>query len=250
MPNTVPNTKSAHFPHNIFENHSKTAKTQNRRTAREEDARQRRQDKGHFPNAPAEVGQPAPFFKGAGARAMKTKTTRTQKITTTRVKLVHSTFHLEPLVRSDMERIAQEKGLSLSQVGNIGWKFYANATLEERYEATLSTQLRQIIREELRAFGHRMIYFLLRIAFAAEHARLLITNVLKVLLQTRGRYDEKHFHTLVNNSAKQAKSNIISNTPQHKSLLEKFWASFSDGQAADQASGSHKQNLADKEAKP
>jgi hypothetical protein len=125
-----------------------------------------------------------------------------------------------------MERIAKEKGFSLSQVGNMGWKFYAEATLEDKYAAGLKTELRQIIREELQAFGHRLIYFLLRIAFAAEHARLLITNLLKILLQTRGKYDETHFRTLVDATAKTAKRNILRNNPQLKATLEEFWASF------------------------
>jgi hypothetical protein len=213
---------------NIFNHQSKLTENHNRRTAREEDARQRRQDKGHLGNAPRVAGQPAPLLKGSGARAVKTKIPRTQKTTTDQGKRVHSTFHLEPGVRADMDRIATEKGLSLSEVGNMGWKFYAEASLADKYKASLKTELRHIIREELAAFGHRIVYFLLRIAFAAEHARLLITNVLKILLQTRGKYDEKHFNTLVDATAKTAKRNILRNNPQMKATLAEFWASFTE----------------------
>jgi len=38
-----------------------------------------------------------------------------------------------------------------------------------------------MFREELQAFGHRIVFFLLRIAFSAEQARILVTNSLKVL---------------------------------------------------------------------
>jgi hypothetical protein len=165
-------------------------------------------------------------LKGFGARAVKTEIPRTQKTTTGRVKLVHSTVHFQPLVRADMEHLAGKKGLSFSQIVNDACEFYAEATLEEKYTASLKTELRQIIREELAAFGHRMVYFLRRIAFSAEHARLLATNVLKLLLQRGGRYDEKHFHSLVDATAKTAKRNILRNTPQSKADLEEFWASY------------------------
>ena len=94
---------------------------------------------------------------------------------------------------------------------------------------TVKDVLRQIIREELQAFGHRIVFFLMRIAFSAEQARILITNVLKVILQTRGDFDQKAYFNLVDESAKTAKRNIIRNTPQMKSLLEEWETAFEGG---------------------
>jgi hypothetical protein len=226
MPKSLPNNKTTYFPHNIFENHSEQPKD----TDEEPPAKKMHGNvgkiRGILEMPPAEAREPAPFFKGSGARAVKTQTPRTQKTTTGRVKLVHSTVHFQPLVRADMEHIAGKKGLSFSQVVNDACEFYAEATLEEKYKASLKTELRQMIREELAAFGHRIVYFLRRLAFSAEHARLLITNVLKILLQRGGRYDEKHFHTLVDATAKTAKRNILRNTPQSKADLADFWTSF------------------------
>jgi hypothetical protein len=122
-----------------------------------------------------------------------------------------------------MLRLAGEQGLSFSQTVNAACRFYATATLEQQHAAALRDVLRQIIREELAAFGHRIVYFLMRIAFSAEQAKLLITNVLKFVLKLAG-LDRKTYVTLVDESAKLAKRNILANTPQFKALLAEWEA--------------------------
>ena len=198
--------------------------------------REVRQDKGHLRNAPAEASQPAPFFKGSGARAVKTKTPRTQKPNTTRAKRIHTTFHLEPGVRVELARIAAETGLSFSEVGNLACRFYTTATIEKQHAESLRDVMRQIIREELAAFGHRIVYFLMRIAFSAEQAKLLITNVFKFVLKLAG-LDQKTYVTLVDESAKLAKRNILANTPQFKALLAEWDAMPTNGGAGKEGTG-------------
>jgi hypothetical protein len=181
------------------------------------------QDKGHFENAPLVAHEPAPFVKGGGARALNTKTVQRQKTKSRRAKLIHSTFHAEPRVHAEMLRLAGEQGLSFSQTVNAACRFYTNATIEQQHAETLRDVIRQIIREELAAFGHRIIYFLMRIAFSAEQAKLLITNVLKFVRKLAG-LDRKTYVTLVDESAKLAKRNILANTPQFKALLAEWEA--------------------------
>ena len=59
------------------------------------------------------------------------------------------------------------------------------------------------------------MYFLIRIAFSAEQANLLITNVLKFVLKLAG-IGQKTYVTLVDESAKLAKRNILTNSPQFR----------------------------------
>jgi len=61
----------------------------------------------------------------------------------------------------------------------------------------------------------------MRIAFSAEQAKLLITNVLKFVLKLTG-IDQKTYVSLVDESAKLAKRNILANTPQFKALLSEW----------------------------
>jgi hypothetical protein len=120
-----------------------------------------------------------------------------------------------------MQRLAGEQGLSFSETVNAACRFYATATLEQQHAETVRDVLRQTIREELSAFGHRIVYFLLRIAFSAEQGKLLITNVLKFVLRLAG-LDQKTYLILVDESAKLAKRNILANTPQFKALLAEW----------------------------
>ena len=220
MVNTLLNNIPSHTQRNIFTNQPKS---QNRKTARAGDSRNVAQDKGHLRNAPHKASQPAPFSNGRGARALNTKTTQVQKTKTGRGKLIHSTFHAEPRVYAEMLRIAGEQGLSFSETVNIACRYYANATIEKQHAETLRDVFRQIIREELQAFGHRLVYFLMRIAFSAEQAKLLITNVLKFVLKLAG-IDQKTYVSLVDESGKLAKRNILANTPQFKDLVVEWEA--------------------------
>lgn len=81
--------------------------------------------------------------------------------------------------------------------------------------------LRQIIREELRSFGNRIVFFLMRIAMASEQARILVTNVLHHILKREG-VPQERFHELVDQSNKLARRNIIQKTPQLKTLLKEW----------------------------
>jgi hypothetical protein len=170
------------------------------------------------------------LVKGGGARAVQTKTARTQKPNTTRAKRIHTTFHLEPGVRAELARIARQTGLSFSEVGNLACRYYVTATIERQHAEALRDVMRQIIREELQAFGHRLVYFFMRIAFSAEQGKLLITNVLKFVLKLAG-LDQKTYVTLVDESAKLARRNILANTPQFKDLLAEWEAMSANGEA-------------------
>ena len=146
MLKTLSDNKTTHFPHNIFENQSEQPKDKDQEPPATKMHGNVGKIRGILEMPPAQASQPAPLFNRAGARAVNTKTARTQKPIITRVKLVHSTVHFKPLVRADMAHIAGKKGLSFSQIVNDACEFYAEATLEDKYRVSLKTELRQMIR--------------------------------------------------------------------------------------------------------
>jgi len=221
MENALLNNKPSQHHQNIFTQQSKTAKNQNRKPARSEETRKVWQDKGVFPNARAEAHQPDPLAKESRAQELNTNIPRAQKTNPARVKLVHQTLHIHPLVKAVLLQKEVETGKSVSSIGAEALYDWALSSIERQYRTTLKTELRQIIREELQAFGHRIVFFLMRIAFSAEQARLLITNVLKLVVKLTGG-DQKSYYNLVDGSAKTAKRNIIANTPQLQALLAEW----------------------------
>jgi hypothetical protein len=120
--------------------------------------------------------------------------------------------------------------LSLSQVGKTGLGQWAHQRLHDQHEALLYPVIRQLIRDELRAFGNRIAFFLMRIAFAAEQTRILVTNILDRMLKTSG-VEPQIFNSLVDQSSKMARRNIIARSPQIKSLMDEWFASLPDDQA-------------------
>jgi hypothetical protein len=146
---------------------------------------------------------------------------RANKKDAAKVKLVHTTLHLHPLVRAELERRAATEFLSVSRVGATLLETAIRQDIHSQYNSLLKPMLKQIIREELRAFGNRIVFFLMRIAFSAEQARILVTNVLHHTLKREG-VPQERFHELVDQSNKLARRNIIQKTPQLKTLLKEW----------------------------
>jgi hypothetical protein len=180
-----------------------------------------RQDKGVLTNAPRSTKQPAPLGTGSRPPALGTKVFRSNKRDTTKIKLIHTTLHLHPLVRAELERRAATEFLSVSRVGATLLETAIRQDIHSQYNSLLQPILRQIIRGGLRAFGNRIVFFLMRIAFAGEQARILVTNVLHHILKREG-VPQEHFHELVDQSNKLARRNIIQKTPQLKTLLTEW----------------------------
>jgi hypothetical protein len=188
-----------------------------------------RKDKGVLTNARVASDQPAPPVQGSRPPALGTKWVRPNTNNPAKVKLVHTTLHLHPLVRAELERRAATEYLSVSRVGATLLETAIRQDIHSQYNSLLQPMLKQIIREELRAFGNRIVFFLMRIAFAAEQARILVTNVLDSLLKREG-VSQEHFHELVDQSNRMARRNIIQKTPQLKTLLKEWEGLYPEGE--------------------
>src|SRR3954449_9524957 len=223
MLKTLSNNKTQHIYHNDSANQQK----QKEKTVK---TRNVWQDKVALRSDRFASPQPELVTNGVQPRALDSKTHRSQNRSPAREKLVPRTLHLRPLVLAEFERIAERENVSVSSVGATACEEWVRYNIPRQQASLLRTELQQINREELQAFGRRIVFFLMRIAFSAEQARILITNVLQVILQTRGDFDQKTYFTMVDGSAKLARKNIIRNTPQMKSLLEEWERAFANGE--------------------
>jgi predicted DNA-binding ribbon-helix-helix protein len=140
---------------------------------------------------------------------------------------VKLTIWLKQPVYDEIQRIASHSQLSLSKIGATALEEWVHQRIYQQHETLLYPIIRQIIRDELRTFGNRMVFFLVRIAFAAEQSRILITNILDRLLRLHNA-PEQTFTTLVDQSNKMAQRNIINKSPQIKSLIDEWEGSFPD----------------------
>jgi hypothetical protein len=168
----LPNNKKSPLKQNIYTEQQKPKKPAKEST-------DVRQDKGFLTIALSASHQPGSLEKGSRAEDLYSKTTRVQKRSPARVKLIHTTIWLHPIIRAEFERIAKRENLSVSQVGATACEEWVRYNTHRQHESVLIPALRQVMREELTAFGNRIVYFLLKIAFPIEQANILITNVLK-----------------------------------------------------------------------
>jgi hypothetical protein len=229
MSNNLPNNKTPHLNQNIYttqQNFKEPAKR----------PRNVRQDKGFLTQALLASRQPAPLAKDSRAEDVYSKTTRVQNRFPTRVKLAHTTFWLHPLVRAELERIAERESLTLSQVGATACEEWVRYNIHKQQASLLRTELRQIIREELQAFGNRIVFFLMKIAFPAEQARILTTNVLKWVCKLAG-LDLKAYYKMVDDASSLARRNIIAKSPQIKDLMDKWEGMFVDERQEEKTQG-------------
>jgi hypothetical protein len=136
-------------------------------------------------------------------------------------KSVKVTLWVRPAVKAELERLAGMDGLTVSKTGATLLEEAIHQKLHIQHAVLLQPIIEQTVRKELRAFGNRLVFFLMRIAFAAEQSRILITNVLDRILRREG-MTEQTFTSLVDQSNKMARRNILHKSPQLQSLLEEW----------------------------
>ncbi len=173
---------------------------------------------------------------------------RSNKKDNIKVKLVPLTSHVHPLVKAELQRIAEQEQLSLSKVSSTAVEEWIHWKLHKQHEALMYPIVRQVIREELQAFGNRIVFFLMRIAIASEQARILITEVLKrvfiaitrieklITFLTNGKEQKSQntkegtqstieiFNTIVEKSYKMARANVFRKSYDMKRMLEEWEA--------------------------
>jgi hypothetical protein len=76
-----------------------------------------RQNKGRIASARTRTPQPAPQKYPLRAQALHTNTARSQKKPTPKRKTVQLTLWIEPIVKRELQRIAQAEGLTVSKTG-------------------------------------------------------------------------------------------------------------------------------------
>ena len=227
MQNTLPNNKIPHPSSNIILTQPKNPTTNNNTDKKSKESTDVLQDKGVLTNERARLRQPAVFNNGVRTGDFLDNNSERTQNHFTREKLIPTTFHLKPGVRAELEIIARREALSLSQVGATACEEWVRYDIHRQHESILIPTLKQVMREELQAFGNRIVFFLLKIAFPAEQARILTTNVLKWVVKLAG-LDLKAYYKMVDESSSMSRKNIIAKSPQIKALMDKWEGMFTE----------------------
>jgi hypothetical protein len=210
------NTVLPHFSQNVFLQQSPSVIKQQQNLGV-------RQDKRANFSARIASGQPASLQKVMRAQHLKKDTPRSQNKPIPKRKTVQLTLWVKPIVKAELKRIAEqesnnnkeEKEVSISAVGGAFLEKALQTNLDMQYGALLQPIIREAIAKQMRSMSTRLAFLLVRVAFASEQTRSLVTNVL-------GRQQgvtPAVLNDILDSSSKAAKGKITYRTPQLEDLI-------------------------------
>jgi hypothetical protein len=197
------------FSTNIFQN-------QSNRVLADAGKRFGRQDKARIASAQVRTRQPAPRTKFTRAKPLNSTLPRSQNRLTRNRRTKKLTLWVEPIVKEELERIAKREGLSLSKSGAAFLKRSLQQNIDLEYSALLTPIIEAAIDRRMRARDARLAWLLVRIGFASEQTRAIVTNILG---HQQGMTEET-LKNILAMSQRTAKGNITRKTPQIAALIE------------------------------
>jgi hypothetical protein len=160
------------------------------------------------------------------AQPTDNKTPRSQNTPVAKRRTVQLTLWTHPIVKAEIQRIAKREGVSDSAVGAafLEKALQQNADLE--YGALLRPIIESAIKENLQTMSTRLALLLVRVAFASEQTRSLVTNILK----RQPGLSSEALDDILDRSADAAKGKITKKTPQLEELIAevKAWLQATD----------------------
>src|ERR671914_385825 len=174
-----------------------------------------RQDKTALRAVHQPSRQPEPVRSKARSQRVNTKPQRSQKRSSAKRKTIHLVLWVNPIVKDELERIAKREGLSLSKSGAAFLKRSLQQNIDLEYSALLTPIIEAAIDRRMRARDARLAWLLVRIGFASEQTRAIVTNIL-------GRQQGMTEETLKNilaMSQRTAKGNITRTSPDLREIM-------------------------------
>src|SRR6266566_192270 len=160
--------------------------------------------------------QPAPRKKPMRPQTMNTNTSRSQNKPTANRKTVHLTLWVKPVVKSELERIAEREGVSVSRAGGALLEQALQQHVDMQYSALLQPIIEQAIAKQIRSYSSRIAMLLVRVAFASEQTRGIVTHI----LGRQPGVTPDILTTILDGSSNTAKGNITRKTPQLTELMD------------------------------
>ncbi len=194
---------------NVFQNHPNGAKAEKLDAAVV-------QDKARIASARPATPQPAAETKFTRAQPMKKISPRSQNNPNPKRHAVQLTLWIDPIVKRELQRVAEQEGLTVSKTGAAFLKQALQNNVDMHYSALLTPIIETAIDKRMRSRDTRLAWLLVRVAFDAGQTRSLVTNIL-------GRQQgmtEDMLKNILAMSQRTSKGNITRRSPQIAELME------------------------------
>jgi hypothetical protein len=131
---------------------------------------------------------------------------------------------VKPVVRETIERIAKKEDLSISATGGALLEKSLQQHLDTQYAGLIQPVIEKAITKEMRAYSNRIAFLLVRVAFASEQTRGIVTNI----LHRQSGVTPEILNEILDGSSKTAKRNISRRTPQLETILTELEKAFQE----------------------
>jgi hypothetical protein len=168
-----------------------------------------RQDKTALTRGSPAAPQPAPLPNPARSHPLNNYPQRAKNHGSTKRKTVHLVLWVNPIVKAELQRIAEQEGLSMSRAGGALLARALQQHIDMRYSAFLTPVIETAIKKEIRSLSNRLAMLLARTLFASEQTRSLTTNI----LGRQPGVNEDLLKHILSMSQKAAKGTLSRKTP-------------------------------------
>ena len=173
-----------------------------------------RQDRARFASARLASQQPAAVTKPQRARQVNTAATRSQNHPTRNQKAVQITLWVKPIVKAELQRLAEQNGLHLSPTGAALLERAVQQNVDMQYGALLEPIIKQVITREMKWRDQLNV----RNTYYTAQIRYLVSNILDLM---PGMTDEMRT-AIIRKSEERAKDAITTLSPQIADLIKAF----------------------------
>ncbi len=122
---------------------------------------------------------------------------------------------VKPIVKAELQRIAEQNGLSVSATGAAFLESALQQNLHTQHTALLDSIISKAIGKHMRSYSNRLAFLLVRSSFISEQTRSIVTNILGKLPGIT----QAIVHDILNKSSDTAKRNITRKTPQLEAVI-------------------------------
>jgi hypothetical protein len=175
-----------------------------------------RQDKVRTSSVRTGTRQPVPVTKRTRTQAAERKTRRSQNSPTPKRQRVLIGVWVEPIVKRELQRIAQEEDLTVSKASAVLLKQALQHNVDMHYSELLTPVIETAIDKRMRSRDARLAWLLVRVAFDTGQTRAIVAN----LLGRQQGMTEDMLKNILAMSQRTAKGNITRRTPQITELME------------------------------
>jgi hypothetical protein len=174
-----------------------------------------RQDKGRISSAHTGMPQPAPDAPNLRPQPVHPNGTRTPNGKVAKNRTVHLTLWVDPIVKAELQRLADQEGITVSATGAAFLKQALQNNVDMHYSALLEPIIKTAIHRAMQGISNRLAYLLARNSFSSEQTRAIVANI----LGRQSGITKEELNTILALTKQTAKGNLTRRNPELEKLI-------------------------------